>query len=139
MSTKSLFCIAGLAVCSIAFAAEQKAEETAPASRVTELQKQLVATAEEGRALARESMRAGVGSTEEYILWTTRSLEARLRAATTKQERIAVLTEALKIAGEQEAEARIRQRTGLFPSANLVAAHYHRIQAELDLAREEAK
>jgi outer membrane protein TolC len=140
MFMKQMACVIGLIICSPAFAADQKKPEpAAAASTPAELQKQLIATANDGRRLASEAYRSGQGTEQEVLSWTRRWLDARLKAATTKQERIAILIEAVRVAKEQEGDLRKRQDAGIAKSTDIVAAHYDRIEAELALAMEQAK
>jgi hypothetical protein len=104
-----------------------------------ELRQQLVATAEEGRRVAEGAYRAGQGTADQMLAWTARWAEARLAAATNRQERIDALKEAVKGAQDRERDAQGRQRAGIATPTDLLAARYARIEAELALATEQAK
>jgi hypothetical protein len=141
MSIKRRLCVVGLAACSLSFAADAPKGEPAGSSGASaaELQKQLIATAAEGQRLAEEANRAGVGSTEETFAWVRRLSEARMRAATTKEQRIEILTDAVRMAKAQEAHAQAAFGTGSIRASEPLAARYHRIEAELALAAEQVK
>ena len=105
----------------------------------TELRQQLVKTAEDGRRTAEEAYRAGQGTADQMLAWTARWAEARLAAATTRQERLEALKDAVKVAEDREHDAQARQRAGMATPTDTIAARYTRIQAELALATEQAK
>jgi len=115
--------------------AAQPAESKAKA----ELVSQLIATAEEARKQAQELYRAGQGTVQEVHVWTMRLADARLLAAKDKKSRIEILTARVTAAEEMEKDATGRLTMGLVRHIDAIDARFARIQAQIDLANEEAK
>jgi outer membrane murein-binding lipoprotein Lpp len=122
---------------------QEKAAQNQAASGVAEAQQspaqlhqQLIATAEDGRRIAEEAYRAGVGSTSDMLAWSQRWVEARLAAATNHQERLDALRDGVKVAQDREKDVQARQHAALATPSDVIAARYMRIQAELALANE---
>lgn len=141
--TKRTAVVASVAICCIALIAGGQAQPpatTAAAQKTPEeLLKQMIATAEDGRRMAEEAYRMGLNNADDLFVWNTRLTEARLAAATDKKSRVEVLQDSLKVAQEREHAVQARQRAGLALPTDLVTARYMRLQAELALAKEQAK
>jgi len=100
---------------------------------------QLIATAAEGIADAKEHFRAGVGDKDEVYHWTTRWIDARLLGATDKQSRVAIRINGLKAVEEWEKDVDAQYKVGVVRHTQVIEARYARLEAELALANERAK
>jgi hypothetical protein len=113
----------------------QPAESKAKA----ELVSQLIATAEEARRQAQALYGAGQGTAQEVHIWTMRLADARLMGAKDKKSRIEIQTARVTAAEELEKDASGRRFAGLARDIDVIDARFARIQAQIDLANEEAK
>ncbi|HEX4794457.1 MAG TPA: hypothetical protein VH370_11725 [Humisphaera sp.] len=104
-----------------------------------ELVSQLIATAEAAQRQAQELYKAGLGTVQEVQTWTMRLADARLMAAKDKKSRIEILTARVTAAQEMEKDADGRLTAGLVRHIDAIDARFARIQAQIDLANEEAK
>ena len=145
MPRKRTISLAALLICCIGMIGSQQAPPAAQAGgeagqkTAAELLPQLIAAAEEGRGMAKQAYFAGQGSQDDVNAWTKRWIAARLLAATNKQSRIEILTVGVKAAQEWEDNVKGQHAAGIARPADVVAARYIRIEAEIALATERAR
>src|SRR4051812_47848186 len=116
MRTVSL--LVACALCSSMLGAAMAAEPVAPAKPPTTaaLLRERATVAGRAPQQPEAGYRRGVGTIDEVSTWAARLLGAKLEMATTRADRVALLTEAVEFGKARVRDAEARYKTGLVRS-----------------------
>ena len=104
---------------------------------IQKLTSQRVQVLQELVDLAREKYEHGVGSLDEVIAAEQSLLNAKLESTTDADERVAIREIRVSLAKDLESQVAIRVEGGIAPRALLLNATANRLQAEIELLREQ--